>query len=149
MVVDVEHFTPLRAVLGGALIGLSASWFFLAHARIAGISGLLGQLVGRVVNPGATPSTQAPLTLAFLIGLAIAPLLFLALGQPVAVHLDAGVGTLFAGGLLVGLGTRYAGGCTSGHGVCGLSALSPRSLVATLLFMAAAFATVGVQRWLA
>jgi uncharacterized membrane protein YedE/YeeE len=149
MVVDVEHYTPLRAVLGGALIGLSASWFFLAHARIAGISGLLGQLVGSVVNSASTTAAQLPLTVAFLVGLAVAPLSFIALGQPVAVHLDAELGSLIAGGLFVGLGTRYAGGCTSGHGVCGLSALSPRSLVATLLFMAAAFVTVAISRWLA
>lgn len=149
MVVDVEHFTPLCAALGGALIGLSASWFFLAHARIAGISGLMGQLVDAVLNPSATSRTQLALTLAFVLGLAAAPLLFLATGRPIAVHVDANTGVLVAGGLLVGLGTRYAGGCTSGHGVCGLSALSPRSLVATLLFMASAFLTVAASRWLA
>jgi len=109
MVVDVEHFTPLRAVIGGALIGLSASGFFLAHARIAGISGLLGQLVGRLVNPTVTSRTQWPLTLAFLVGLALAPMLFAALDHPVAVQVDAGTGALILGGLLVGIGTRYAG----------------------------------------
>lgn len=151
MILDTAHFTPWRSLAGGVLIGLSASWFFLAHARIAGISGLLGQVVARTARlaPQGTTRAQLPLTLAFLAGLALSSLPFLALGHPPAIHIESSTGTLVVAGLLVGLGTRFAGGCTSGHGVCGLSARSPRSLVATLVFMATAFLTVGIHRWLA
>jgi uncharacterized membrane protein YedE/YeeE len=149
MTLDLEHFTPVRAALGGTLIGLSAAWLLLAHGRIAGISGLLGQVVRQVAEPAAGRTADLRITVAFLAGLMIAPLLFVLLGQPATSQISATTGTLVIAGVLVGLGTRYAGGCTSGHGVCGLSNLSSRSLVATLLFMASAMLTVGLQRWLA
>jgi uncharacterized membrane protein YedE/YeeE len=149
MVIDFDHFTPVRALGGGALIGLSASWFYLAQARIAGISGLLGQVVAAFVAPSPLLRSQLSVTVLFLLGLALAPLPFLLQGVAVPVQIGDNTPLLLAAGFLVGIGTRYAGGCTSGHGVCGLSALSPRSLVATLLFMAAAFVTVAAQRWLA
>lgn len=154
MSIDFEHFTPGAALAGGALIGLSVAWLLLVHGRIAGISGLLGRLVGRAVevavprhaDPGGL---QWPIALAFLAGLAIAPRLFAVSGHPVQIHVDASWPVLVAAGVLVGIGTRASGGCTSGHGVCGLSNLSLRSLVATLNFMAVAMVTVAVQRWLA
>lgn len=136
-----DAFTPWTSLAGGALIGLSAALLILGSGRVAGISGIVGGLL----KPGAT---ELPWRLAFLVGLIGAPLvwgLFTALpeAQPVA-----GSGTLVLAGLLVGVGTRYGAGCTSGHGVCGLSRLSPRSLVATLSFMAAGFVTVYVVRHL-
>jgi len=141
MAIDWIHFTPWPALAGGMLIGLAAAAFVLLNGRIAGISGILGGLLRPARGDVAW-------RVAFLAGLAGAPLaygLFAAL--PVA-RIDAGVPALAAAGLLVGLGTRYGAGCTSGHGVCGLSRLSPRSLVATLSFMAAGFVTVYVIRHL-
>lgn len=132
-------FTPWSALAGGALIGLAAALFVLLNGRIAGISGILGGLLRPVRGDIAW-------RLAFLAGLIGAPLvygLFAPLPKP---HIEAGTGWLIAAGLLVGVGTRYGAGCTSGHGVCGLSRLSPRSLVATLAFMAAGFVTVYLLR---
>ena len=139
MTIDWPHFTPWSALAGGALIGLAAAMFVLLNGRIAGISGVLGGLL----NP-----TRGDIgwRIAFVAGLIAAPLtyrLFAALPVP---RIDADTGALVLAGLLVGVGTRYGAGCTSGHGVCGLSRLSPRSLVATLAFMAAGFATVFVMR---
>ncbi|MCR6668281.1 MAG: YeeE/YedE family protein [Methyloversatilis sp.] len=136
-----DAFTPWSSLAGGVLIGLSAALLILGSGRVAGISGIVGGLLKR----GGPDTTWR---LAFLGGLLSAPLLwrlFAALpeAQPVA-----GGGLLVVAGLLVGIGTRYGSGCTSGHGVCGLSRLSPRSLVATLAFMGAGFATVYVVRHL-
>lgn len=136
-----DAFTPWSSLAGGVLIGLSAALLILGSGRVAGISGIVGGLL----KPGGPDTSWR---LAFLGGLLVAPLLwrlFAALpeAQPVA-----GGGLLVVAGLLVGIGTRYGSGCTSGHGVCGLSRLSPRSLVATLAFMGAGFATVYVVRHL-
>ena len=136
-----DAFTPWSSLAGGVLIGLSAALLILGSGRVAGISGIVGGLL----KPGGPDTSWR---LAFLGGLLVAPLLwrlFAALpeAQPVA-----GGGMLVVAGLLVGVGTRYGSGCTSGHGVCGLSRLSPRSLVATLAFMGAGFATVYVVRHL-
>lgn len=139
MTIDWASFTPWRALAGGALIGLAAALFVLLNGRIAGISGVLGALL--VPKRG-----DIAWRVAFIGGLVAAPFvyaLFDALPMP---RIDAGTGALAAAGLLVGIGTRYGSGCTSGHGVCGLSRLSPRSLVATLAFMCAGFATVFVLR---
>lgn len=139
MNIDWTHFTPLASLAGGLLIGLAAALFVLLNGRIAGISGILGGLLTR-------PAGDSAWRVAFLLGLVLAPAtyaLFYALPQA---RVDAGAGTLIAAGLLVGLGTRYGSGCTSGHGVCGLSRLSPRSLVATAAFMLAGFVTVFVIR---
>ena len=139
--IDWPNFTPWTALIGGALIGLAASLLILLNGRIAGISGILGGLL----RPGPG---EIAWRAAFLIGLVAAPWLY-ALAAPLpAVRIDVSEGVLIAAGLLVGLGTRYGAGCTSGHGVCGLSRLSPRSLAATLGFMAAGFATVYVVRHL-
>ena len=136
-----DVFTPWSSLAGGVLIGLSAALLILGSGRVAGISGIVGGLL----KPGGPDTSWR---LAFLGGLLSAPLLwrlFAALpeAQPVA-----GGGMLVVAGLLVGVGTRYGSGCTSGHGVCGLSRLSPRSLVATLAFMGAGFATVYIVRHL-
>lgn len=126
---------------GGLLIGLAASVFVLLNGRIAGISGILGGLLRPV--PGDIAWRAA-----FLAGLVGASLLYGLFAALPAAHIDASGGMLAAAGLLVGIGTRYGVGCTSGHGVCGLARLSPRSLVATLSFMLAGFTTVFVLRHL-
>lgn len=141
MTIDWNAFTPWPALAGGALIGLAAALFVLLNGRIAGISGVIGGLL----RPG---SGDAAVRMAFITGLIGAPLLYGLLAATPVPRIDAGWLALVAAGLLVGLGTRYGAGCTSGHGVCGLARLSPRSLVATLAFMASGFATVFVLRHL-
>lgn len=134
-----DAFTPWSALGGGLLIGLAAALFVVLNGRVAGISGI----VGGVLRP---QRGDIAWRLAFVGGLVLAPVLW-ALFQPLAApQIDADLPLLIVAGLLVGLGTRYGAGCTSGHGVCGLSRLSPRSVVATLLFMGAGFATVGWLR---
>lgn len=139
MSIDWSAFTPWSALAGGALIGLAAGLFILANGRIAGISGLLGSLLQR---DGGGHGEKA----LFLLGLSLSPLLWMAVADVPQVRIDAGWPALVIAGLLVGVGTRYGAGCTSGHGVCGLARLSPRSLVATLAFMAAGFFTAYVLR---
>jgi uncharacterized membrane protein YedE/YeeE len=141
MTLDWNHFTPWASLGGGLLLGLASAAFVLINGRILGISGIVGGLL----RPRAG---DAAWRIAFLLGLLSAPFawqLFAALPEA---RIDAGWGTLVLAGLLVGAGTRWASGCTSGHGVCGLSRLSPRSLAATLAFMGAGFATVFVVRHL-
>ncbi len=138
-------FTPWHSLAGGALIGLAASLLLLGNGKIAGISGILGNLLTR--------EGRAPWRLAFLTGMVLSPLLL----WPVMVEIapatiqtpdiDAQtVARLLVGGFLVGLGTRLANGCTSGHGVCGLARFSLRSLVAVITFMGAGFVTVALWR---
>lgn len=141
MSIDWVSFTPWSALAGGALIGLAAAIFALANGRVAGISGLLGSLLQRNAEGRGEK-------VAFVVGLLLAPLLWGLFRALPAVHFEVGSLGLIVAGLLVGIGTRYGSGCTSGHGVCGLSRLSPRSLVATLCFMASGFATVFVLRHL-
>ena len=141
MAIDWAHFTPLSALLGGALIGIAAAMFLLWNGRIAGISGILGGLL--------RPKTgDLAWRFAFLAGLILAPVIYRLFAPMPALQITASTGMLIVAGLLVGIGTRYGAGCTSGHGVCGISRLSPRSIVATLVFMAAGFATVFVTRHL-
>ena len=139
--IDWNHFTPVAALAGGVLIGVAAAMFVLLNGRIAGISGILGGLLAPFKGDRAW-------RVAFLLGLIGAPLVYLLFAALPRPDIDAGYGTLVLAGLLVGIGTRYGAGCTSGHGVCGLSRLSPRSLVATAAFMGAGFATVFVTRHL-
>jgi uncharacterized membrane protein YedE/YeeE len=134
-----QAFTPWTSLAGGLLIGLAAALLVLFNGRIAGISGVLGGLLNPTRGDVAWRA-------AFIAGLLAAPLAWALFATLPRLHVDAGMPTLIAAGLLVGIGTRYGGGCTSGHGVCGLSRLSPRSLVATLAFMAAGFAVVFVVR---
>jgi uncharacterized protein len=139
MSIHWNAFTPWAALAGGALIGLAAALFMLLNGRVAGISGVLGGLL----RPAGGDIGWRVAFLAGLIGAPLAYTLFAKLPQP---RIEADLATLLAAGFLVGLGTRYGSGCTSGHGVCGISRLSPRSLVATGTFMAAGFATVYVIR---
>jgi len=129
------------SLLGGLLIGTASALFILANGRIAGISGILGGLL-------RPTSGDVVWRLAFLLGLIVAPAVLAAFVAPVIPTIDAGPSTLIIAGLLVGIGTRYSGGCTSGHGVCGLSRLSPRSLIATLAFMGSGMAIVFAMRHL-
>jgi uncharacterized membrane protein YedE/YeeE len=141
MTIDWTHFTPWASLAGGVLIGIAAAMLVLLSGRIAGISGIVGGLL--------TPRRgEIAWRLAFVAGLFAAPLVMLRFGQAVTPRIDAGFGMLLAAGLLVGIGTSYGSGCTSGHGVCGLSRLSPRSLVATAAFMLAGIASVFVVRHL-
>lgn len=142
MTIDWIHFTPGASLAGGLLLGLAAALFILVNGRILGISGILGGLL-------VPRSGDVAWRLSFLLGMGAAPLVFFALAPASLVQaprIDAGYAALAAAGLLVGFGTRYGSGCTSGHGVCGLSRLSPRSMVATLTFMGAGFAMVYVIR---
>lgn len=139
MSIDWNAFTPWSALFGGALIGLAAGMLVLLNGRIAGISGVLGGLLRPVAGDRGW-------RLAFVGGLMGAPFVFAIFAALPRPHIDADYPALVLAGLLVGLGTRYGSGCTSGHGVCGLSRLSPRSLAATLAFMGAGFATVFVLR---
>ena len=141
MTIDWNHFTPVQALVGGVMIGLAAAALLLLNGRIAGISGILGGLLRPVKNDIAW-------RVAFLAGLLLAPIGYALVAPLPVAQVDSGTATLLIAGLLVGLGTRYGSGCTSGHGVCGLSRGSPRSLVATLSFMLAGFATVYVVRHL-
>ena len=138
---DWAHFTPWTSLAGGVLIGTAAAMLLLFNGRVAGISGILGGLLRPSVG-------DIGWRVAFIAGLVAAPLLYQLATPLPTVQIDADTGLLVAAGLLVGLGTRYGSGCTSGHGVCGLSRLSPRSLVATAAFMAAGFATVFIVRHL-
>ena len=141
MNIDWVNFTPWSALAGGVLIGIAAAMFVLLNGRVAGISGIIGGLF--------RPSLpDLGWRFAFLAGLVVAPSLYGAFTYLSPPKIDAGFGMLIAAGLLVGIGTRYAAGCTSGHGVCGLSRLSPRALVATAIFMLTGFATVYVVRHL-
>lgn len=141
MTIDWHAFTPWSALTGGLLIGLAAAMLALLNGRIAGISGVLGGLF-------KPKRGDVGWRVAFISGLIVAPLVYGLFSALPAVQIDAGYGALMAAGLLVGVGTRYGSGCTSGHGVCGLSRLSPRSLVATLTFMGAGFVTVFLLRHL-
>ena len=141
MTIDWNAFTPWSALAGGALIGLAAALLLLLNGRIAGISGVLGGLL----KPA---SGDVAWRAAFVLGLVAAPLAYGLVALAPAPLIEASNLTLIVAGLLVGVGTRYGAGCTSGHGVCGVSRLSPRSLVATACFMGAGFATVFVIRHL-
>jgi uncharacterized membrane protein YedE/YeeE len=135
----MANFTPLSAAIGGALIGLASALLMLTIGRIAGITGIFGEaLIG-----GADKGWR----LAFLAGLIAAPALAMLAGANVATPQmpDSWI-VIVAGGLLVGVGTRLGGGCTSGHGVCGIARVSPRSITATLIFMAVAMAVVFITR---
>ncbi len=140
--IDWLHFTPASAFAGGLLIGLAAALLILLEGRIAGISGIVGGLL-QPLRKG-----DVAWRMAFALGLVAAPLLYRALAELPQSRIDAGWATLVVAGLLVGFGSRLGSGCTSGHGVCGLSRLSPRSLVATIVFMTAGFATAFAGRHL-
>jgi uncharacterized membrane protein YedE/YeeE len=140
----MTEFTPVASLIGGALIGLSAVLLLALEGRIAGISGIASRLLPPFGKSGVLSR------LGFVLGLVLAPLLAaLVSGAPVAQTVSSNLPLMLIAGLLVGFGSVYGSGCTSGHCVCGLARLSPRSLVATLVFMAVAIATVFVVRHLA
>lgn len=141
MTLDWNAFTPWASLAGGALIGLAAAMLVLFSGRIAGISGIVGGLLRPVRGDIAW-------RLVFVLGVLAAPAVYQGLSALPPPRIEAGWGTLVVAGLLVGVGTRYGAGCTSGHGVCGLSRLSARSLAATVTFMLAGFVTVFVLRHL-
>ena len=139
--IDWFLFTPWNALAGGVVIGVAAAMLVLLNGRIAGVAGI----IGGVLRPARGDMAWR---IAFLIGLLVAPAVYGLLAEPVPPTIEAGYPMLLAAGVLAGAGTRYGSGCTSGHVFCGLSRLSPRSLVATIAFMLAGFATVYVVRHL-
>jgi uncharacterized membrane protein YedE/YeeE len=139
MIIDWNNFTPWTALAGGALIGISAALFILFNGRIAGISGIIGGLFRPVMH-------DAGWRIAFTLGLILAPIIWLLFAELPNVQIDATYNLLIVAGVIVGFGARYGSGCTSGHGVCGISRLSPRSIIATLAFMGTGFLTVFIMR---
>ena len=138
----MTEFTPGSALAGGLLIGVSASLLLIVNGRIAGISGIVAGLFQRDLREVAWRA-------AFVVGVVLAPLLYGVLfGRLTTVTFDVSTGVIVVAGLLVGFGTRLGSGCTSGHGICGLSRASPRSLVATAVFMVTAIVTIFVTRHL-
>lgn len=139
MSIDWNHFTPWVSLSGGILLGLASALFILVNGRILGVSGILGGLL-------LPKDGDSAWRLSFILGMVAAPLLYTMAVGKIEARIDAGWATVVVAGLLVGAGTRFGSGCTSGHGVCGLSRLSPRSVVATLCFVGAGVATVYVAR---
>jgi len=135
----MHDFTPIPALIGGALIGLASVWLLAANGRIAGVSGILH---------GIFSPPEAQWRAWFISGLLLAGLAWQAAGAPVQIRESLPLGWAAAAGFLVGFGTRMGGGCTSGHGVCGLGRMSARSLVAVIVFMAAGMVSVFVVRHL-
>jgi uncharacterized membrane protein YedE/YeeE len=136
----MANFTPLSAAIGGALIGLSAVLLMLLNGRIAGVTGVFAGLIDPL-------GSDRGWRLAFVVGLIAAPLTAVLAGSAnPAPHMPISLVTVIVAGLLVGFGTRLSNGCTSGHGVCGIARLSPRSITATVVFMAAAIVVVALTR---
>ena len=142
MIPAFPHAMPIEGFMGGVLIGLAAATMLLGLGRIAGVSGMAARATG-IADSGAPRN----IAIAFVIGLPLGAFLVARLAGEVQVSFPSSMLPLIAGGLLVGFGTRLGSGCTSGHGVCGLSRLSPRSMVATALFMASGFVTVAAMRF--
>lgn len=142
MISAFPHAMPVEGFMGGVLIGLAAATMLLGLGRIAGVSGMAARATG-IADSGAPRN----IAIAFVIGLPLGAYLVARLAGEVQVSFPTSLLPLIAGGLLVGFGTRLGSGCTSGHGVCGLSRLSPRSMVATALFMASGFVTVAAMRF--
>ena len=140
MMIDWANFAPWTSLLAGVILGASAGAFALLNGRVAGISGMLSSLVSKAEGKSEK--------LLFMLGMLLAPLLWQLFQTLPAIEFTAGWELTLIAGVLVGFGTRYGSGCTSGHGICGLSRLSPRSMVAVLSFMATGFITVYVIRHL-
>jgi uncharacterized protein len=136
----MANFTPISAAIGGALIGLSAALLMLFNGRIAGVTGIAAGLLDPASSDRGWHAT-------FIIGLITAPLSAMLLGYAVPTpQMPSSIVTTAVAGLLVGFGTRLGNGCTSGHGVCGIARLSPRSITATMIFMATAIVVVALMR---
>lgn len=136
----MTEFTPLTSTIGGLMIGLAAVLLMAANGRIAGITGI----AARILPP--YDDAEAPARIAFVAGLILAPLLYLAAGGTIVQTVSENLPLMIVTGLLVGFGAVYGGGCTSGHGVCGLARVSQRSFAATLTFMGVAAVTVFIAR---
>ena len=135
----IINFTPLEAFIGGLIIGLSVVLFYVANGRIAGISGIINNSIFSKINRLDN--------ILFIIGLILGPILYKFIVNPnINFNISSSVPLLILAGLLVGAGTKIGSGCTSGHGICGISRLSKRSLVATFLFMISAIITVLISR---
>ena len=141
MQIDWLTFTPIPSLLGGMILGVAVALYVLLHGRILGISGIVAGLLHPQTNDFAW-------RFALTLGLITAPFLAALFGIFPIVEIDSSWLAIVIAGLLVGFGSQYGSGCTSGHGICGLSRLSPRSIVATLAFMGAGFVTVFVTRHL-
>lgn len=141
MLIDWHSFTPWTALAGGAVIGVAAAILLLFNGRIAGITGIAGDLI-------KPKQGDIAWRLAFIFGLIVSPLIWQLFSPLPRIQIDASNLLLAIAGLIVGISTRYGSGCTSGHGVCGIARLSPRSIIATLAYMATGFATVYVVRHL-
>ena len=139
MFINWSQFTPWSALAGGAVVGIAVASLMLLNGRVAGISGIVGGLF-------KMQKGDMDWRIAFVAGLIAAPLVWQLFASLPAIRIDGGYAAMAIAGLVVGIGTRYGSGCTSGHGVCGLSRLSPRSIIATLVFMGTGFATVYVIR---
>jgi uncharacterized protein len=137
----MTDFTPIQSLIGGILIGLSAVLLMALHGRVAGMTGILTGIIPPVASDWRWRT-------AFLAGAVVAPVIYLSAGGVVPFDVPVSTGALVFGGLLVGVGVHFGNGCPSGHGICGIARLSPRSIVAVLTFMAAAFVTVYVARHL-
>ena len=139
MMIDTTHFTPLSALIGGLIIGAAAFILLLVNGRIAGISGIVGGLL--------KPAKHDVLwRVTFIIGMLMAPIIYSIFAPLPEIKVDTDYPLLMIAGTLVGIGTRYGSGCTSGHGICGISRLSPRSLIATASFMTSGMITVFIMR---
>lgn len=138
----MDGFTPVSGLLGGMMIGLAATLMLLLHGRISGISGIVGGLV----SPGARKGGDVARRVAFVVGLMLGPLGYSVAAGGLTVGVGTSLAVLVVAGILVGFGTRLGSGCTSGHGVCGIARLSPRSIAATATFMSVAALTVFVTR---
>ncbi len=139
MFIDWNQFTPWSALAGGVLLGIASALFILLNGRIAGICGIVGGLYSPQKN-------DIGWRIAFIVGLMLAPLAWSLIETLPNIDIKASNSLLIISGLIVGISTRYGSGCTSGHGVCGISRLSPRSIVATLAFMGTGFLTVYIMR---
>jgi uncharacterized protein len=138
----MSNFTPVSALLGGVVIGTAAAVLLIFNGKISGVSGILGGVFQRGYRDAAW-------RIAFLTGLIVAPMIYTAFGGDLPpIQIEGSAGLLVVAGLLVGFGTRLGAGCTSGHGVCGIGRASPRSLVATTIFLTVAAATVFITRHL-
>ena len=144
MQIDWNHFTPVASLAGGVAIGLAAALYVLGAGRIAGIAGI----VGSALQSLRTRPTSAMLWWLFIVGLALPPWCWQLVAPLPSIRVDVGAAGLIVAGLLVGFGVRLGNGCTSGHGVCGLSRLSLRSLANVVAFMGAGVLTVLVLRHL-
>ena len=135
------QFTPFLSLAGGVLIGIAAVLLMAVHGRIAGMTGILAGIIPPV-------SADWPWRAAFLIGAILAPAVYTGVGGSIAFSVPVSASALVVGGLIVGVGVTLGSGCTSGHGVCGMARLSPRSILATCVFMATTAITVFVIRHL-